>query len=183
MSTTSVQTDQDQRASGPTAKDLSVQVQGTVQEKTGVLKGQATERMRSVLDERSTQAGEEVASFVQALQKASEQLAADGKEREARAADKAAQQADRLAGYLQRSNGDCLLGDAEAFARGRPWLVGALGAAAGFLASRFLKASSENRYATARQQQPPVAPLHDSTMPLAAPSAPTPPPTSGPEGI
>ena len=53
---------------------------------------------------------------------------------------------ERLGGYLEQTNGDHLLRDAEDFARRRPWMVAGMGLVAGLAASRFLKASSERRY-------------------------------------
>lgn len=62
------------------------------------------------------------------------------------AAEWAADRVERLGGYLEQTNGDHLLRDAEEFARRRPWLVAGMGLVAGLAASRFLKASSERRY-------------------------------------
>lgn len=42
-----------------------------------------------------------------------------------------------------------MLQDVERFARERPWLVAGAAAAAGLIASRFLKASSERRFTQA----------------------------------
>jgi hypothetical protein len=53
---------------------------------------------------------------------------------------------ERAGGYLERANGDEMLRDAEQFVRTRPWVVAGAAAAAGFLASRIFKASSERRY-------------------------------------
>ena len=61
--------------------------------------------------------------------------------------DAAAERVERLGAYLERVSGDELLRDAEDFARRRPWMVAGMGLLAGFAASRFLKASSERRYA------------------------------------
>ena len=52
-----------------------------------------------------------------------------------------AERTERLGGYLSSANSDRLLRDVEGFARRQPWLMAAAGATAGFLASRFLKAS------------------------------------------
>ena len=53
---------------------------------------------------------------------------------------------DLLGYYLSDSNADRILDDIENFARRQPWAVVFGGAALGFLASRFLKASSSRRY-------------------------------------
>src|ERR1044072_1011175 len=53
---------------------------------------------------------------------------------------------ERRGSYLARADADQVLRDVEAFARRQPWLVAVGGAAAGFFAARFLKASSGARY-------------------------------------
>jgi len=61
-----------------------------------------------------------------------------------------ARRAEDLGGYLQSSQADKILADLESFARRRPWLTAAAGMLGGFLASRFVKASSERRYSEQR---------------------------------
>ena len=53
---------------------------------------------------------------------------------------------ERAGGYLERANGEEMLRDAERFVRTRPWVVAGAAAAAGLMASRIFKASSERRY-------------------------------------
>ena len=48
--------------------------------------------------------------------------------------------------WLERSDGDQILNDVEGFARRKPWAVAAGGLVLGLAASRFLKASSSERY-------------------------------------
>ena len=85
-----------------------------------------------------------------------EQLREQGKEKPARLAEQAADRAERLGSYLKESDAERILGDVEDFARQRPWAVIAGGIAVGFAASRFLKASSTERYQrTAAQRQTP----------------------------
>lgn len=129
--------------------------QEQVQEKAKVAQEKLSEgaatmrsRVREQMDERSTQAGEQVASSAQALRSTSEHLREDGQDSQARAAERAADQAERLGGYLKEADGERILGDLEAFGRRQPLAVAAIGVAAGFMASRFLKASSSTRYAT-----------------------------------
>ena len=54
--------------------------------------------------------------------------------------------AERLGGYLSDSSADRILSDVEDFGRRQPLAVIGLGVAVGFVASRFLKASSRERY-------------------------------------
>jgi ElaB/YqjD/DUF883 family membrane-anchored ribosome-binding protein len=127
-------------------KELASQAKEQVQEKTHELRGEAETRFREQLDERSTQAGEHVESIAHAFRRGSEQLRTEGKETPARAVDQAAEKVEELGSYLRGADADRILRDVESFARSRPWLTAATGALAGFLASRFVKASSERRY-------------------------------------
>ena len=78
-----------------------------------------------------------------------DELRKQGKDQPAKLADQAADRAESLGGYLERSDGDTILSDLEDFGRRRPWAVIAGGLVLGFAASRFLKASSSRRYASA----------------------------------
>lgn len=127
-------------------KELVSEAQEQVQAKTQELRGEAAVRLREQVDERSTQAGEQVHALGQALHQTSEQLRSEGRDVPARAIEQAARKAEDLGGYLRSADADRILHDVERFARRRPWLTAASGAAIGFVASRFLKASSERRY-------------------------------------
>jgi ElaB/YqjD/DUF883 family membrane-anchored ribosome-binding protein len=125
--------------------------EGTTQEAAEQAKhaaGQAKDRVREQVDQRSTQVGERVASAAQDARSVGEQLRQQGKQQPARLADQAADRAERLGSYLQESDADRILRDVEDFGRRQPWAVVAGGLALGFVASRFLKASSEQRYAS-----------------------------------
>ena len=69
----------------------------------------------------------------------------------ARYVEQAADRAERLGSYLERSDGERIVRDVEDFARRNPWAVAAGGLALGFAASRMLKASSSERYRSASQ--------------------------------
>jgi hypothetical protein len=116
------------------------------QDKTRGAFGQARGRLRGQVDQRSTQAGDQVQSAAQDVRKVAEQLRGQGKETPARVAEQVADRAESFSSYLRDADGERLLGDVEAFARRQPWLVAAGGLALGFAASRFLKASSSRRY-------------------------------------
>jgi hypothetical protein len=107
---------------------------------------QAKRTVRDQVDQRSTQAGERVGSTAGDIRSVSEELRKQGKEQPAKLAEQAAQRAESLGDYLQRSDGDTILRDVENFGRRQPWAVIAGGVALGFAASRFLKASSSRRY-------------------------------------
>ncbi|HEX3279392.1 MAG TPA: hypothetical protein VHR40_12785 [Thermoleophilaceae bacterium] len=110
--------------------------------------GQARDRVREQVDQRSTQAGERVASAAQDARSVGEELRRQGKDQPARLADQAADRAERLGSYLQESDADRILHDVEDLGRKQPWAVVAGGLALGFVASRFLKASSQRRYSS-----------------------------------
>jgi hypothetical protein len=129
------------------------QVKDQVSDKTQAAKdrakgalGQGRSRLRDQLDQRSTQAGDQVQSAAQDMRSVAEQLRGQGKETPARVAEQVADRAESLGSYLRDADGERLLGDVEGFARRQPWLVAAGGLALGFAASRFLKASSSRRY-------------------------------------
>jgi hypothetical protein len=133
------------------AQEVASQAIDKAQEKAQDLKGQASARARSELDARSTQLAEQVTSVVQALREAGEKLRRDGNEAGGKAVQAVADRAERLGGYLRDSSTDRFAGDLESFGRRKPWMVAGLGVAAGFMVSRFLKASAENR-SSARQE-------------------------------
>jgi ElaB/YqjD/DUF883 family membrane-anchored ribosome-binding protein len=149
------------------------QVQQQVQEKAKDVKGQAAEKVREQLDSRSTDFGDQVQSLAQALRRSAEQLDQDGKSGPAGIARQAAGHADRLGSYLKSSSSDRFLDDVESFARNRPWAAGGIGALVGLAASRFLKASSGERYARSSSGQDLDAPLSRDSAPYSPAAAPT----------
>jgi ElaB/YqjD/DUF883 family membrane-anchored ribosome-binding protein len=140
---------QDGASSGATEKVQEVATQAREQalQKADEVKGRASGRLRGQLDTRSTEMADRLTPFAQALHKAGDHLELQENSSGAKAAHRLADQADQLSGYLRRSGAD-LLSDIEGFARRRPWAAGGIGVALGFIGARFLKASSETRYAT-----------------------------------
>ena len=131
-------------ANGPSS--TTEQAKEKAQEKAQQAKGQAASRVRDQVDQRSTQAGEQVSSMASDVRSVADELRNQGKDQPAKLAEQAAQRAESLGDYLQRSDGDTILRDLEDFGRRQPWAVIAGGVALGFAASRFLKASSSRRY-------------------------------------
>jgi hypothetical protein len=76
----------------------------------------------------------------------SDQLSEQDNSRGAQLATQAADQAEKVGGYLRDSDADRLLHDAEDFGRRQPWLVLGGGVILGIAAARLLKASSQKRY-------------------------------------
>jgi hypothetical protein len=131
---------------GDQVKDKATEVAGQAQEKAQQAAGQAKDRVRSQLDRRSTDAGEKVSAQGSDLRAVGDQLREQGKEGPAKLADQAAQHVERAGSWLTDSDADTILHDVEEAARKNPWAVVAGGVALGFAASRFLKASSSERY-------------------------------------
>ena len=134
------------RSAADQAKEKVQETAQQAQEKAQEVKSQAGGRIRQELDTRSTEAGSQLRSTAEAMRRTGEQLQQEGKDVPARVTNLVAERAERLGEYMTGANADRIVRDVERFARKQPWLVAIGGAAVGFLASRFLKASSSGRY-------------------------------------
>jgi hypothetical protein len=128
------------------AKEKVQETAGQVQQKAVEVKGQAGDRVRQELDVRSTEAGEQLGLTAKAMRGTGKQLLSEGKHTPAKVVTAVADRAERLGGYLTEANADQMLRDVENFARRQPVLFAVGGATIGFLAARFMKASSSSRY-------------------------------------
>lgn len=131
---------------GEQVKDKAGEVAGQAQEKAQQAAGQARDQVRSQIDRRSTDAGRKVSEQGGDLRAVGDQLRQQGKDGPAKLADQAAHHVERAGTWLTESDADRILRDIEDAARKNPWAVVAGGLALGFAASRFLKASSGDRY-------------------------------------
>ena len=122
------------------------EVAGQVQEQAQRVADQAQTRVREEVERRASDLGARAGSTAEDLRDVAEHLRSQGKDGPARLAEQAAQRVSRASAYLQGSDGDRLLHDVEELGRRRPWVAVAGGAALGLAASRFLKASSTQRY-------------------------------------
>jgi hypothetical protein len=122
-------------------KDQVLDKSQVAQDKVQGVMGQLGEQV----DQRSTQAGDQVHSTAQDVRNVAEQLRNQGKDIPARVAEQVADRAESLGTYLRDADGERLLRDVEDVARRQPLMVAASGLALGFAASRFLKASSSRR--------------------------------------
>src|SRR5215218_7571084 len=104
------------------------------------------ERLKEQVDQRSTQAGQQVNTVADDVRTVAGELRNQGKDKPAQYAEQAAERVQGVGQWLERSDGDQILTDVENFARRRPWAVAAGGLVLGLAASRFLKASSSERY-------------------------------------
>ena len=149
-----------------------------VQDKAVELKGQAGGRVRSEIDTRTTQAGTQLQTTASAMRRTGQSLREEGNQTEAKLIDGIADRAERLGGYMANVDADRLLRDVEDFGRRQPWLLASAGAAIGFFASRFMKASSSQRFASgggsaASRRLPQGAPSVPAEMDVADLDAPT----------
>ena len=119
---------------------------GQAKERVQDAKQQARGRLREQVDQRSTQAGEQVSSAAADVRSVAQELRTQGKDTPARYAEQAAEKAQQVGQRLQDASGEELLREVEDFARRNPWAVAAGGLVLGLAASRMLKASSGERY-------------------------------------
>jgi hypothetical protein len=135
-------------------KEKASEVAGQAEEKAHEAAERTKGQLRSTVDQRSSQAGERVTTAAGDVRSVGEQLRAQGKDGAAKLADQTAERAEKLGGYLKGSDADRILADVEDVARRQPWAVVAGGLVLGFAASRFLKASSRERYRMSAAAEP-----------------------------
>lgn len=128
------------------AKDKASQAAGQAKDQAQQAAGKAKSALRTQVDSRSTQAGEQVKTQATDIRTVGQQLREQGKDGPAKVADQAADRIERVGDYLHRADADTILDDVERFARSKPTAVLAGGVALGFLAARALKTSSSTRY-------------------------------------
>lgn len=128
------------------AQAKAAEVAGQAQEKAQQAAGQVGGKLREQVDQRSSQVATQITDQASDLRSVGESLREQGKEGPAKVAEQLAQYAEKVGGYLREKDSHALLADAEEFGRRRPWALAAGGCALGFAASRFLKASSTERY-------------------------------------
>jgi hypothetical protein len=149
---------------------IAEQAQEKVQQTAQQASQKSVEYLRQQTEARAGQASEELRAVSDALRRSGHALHADGKSASASAVDGVTQGIERLSDYLGSTPGDRMLHDIESFGRRRPWGMVGIGLGIGLVASRFLKASSSNRYASSQQQQrSPLQPTPPAALPPAPP--------------
>jgi len=150
------------------AQAKAQQVADQAQAKAQAASGQAQAKLREQLDQRSSQAAGQINDQASDLRSVSEALREQGKDGPAKAADRLAEYAEKVGGYLHDKDSGALLHDAEDFGRRQPAAVATGALLLGFVASRFLKASSGQRYASrSAGQLPPPRPPAPPRSPVA----------------
>ena len=145
---------------------------GQAQEKAREVAGEAKGRLSEQVDQRSTQAGQQITTVASDVRSVAAELRTQGKDTPARYAEQAAERVQSAGQWLETADGDQILRDVEDFARRNPWAVAAGGLVLGLAASRFLKASSGERYRASLSQgngaSPSPASLAAEPMPSGA---------------
>ncbi len=147
-------------AGGVKSAAESVKEQG--QEAAGNASAKAQEAVRSQVDQRSTQAGEQLNSLASDLRSVGDQLRENDNDPGAKIAGQVAERAEQAGRYLSDADAQRILADVEDLGRRQPWLALAGGIAIGIAGARFLKASSSQRYSAGATSQ-------GSTTPSSAP--------------
>jgi ElaB/YqjD/DUF883 family membrane-anchored ribosome-binding protein len=165
------------RADGAESNDVqarAAEAAGQAQQTAQQAAGQAQVKLREQLNQRSSQVAGQINEQASDLRSVSQALREQGKDGPAKAADRLAEYAERVGGYLRDKDSDALLADAEDFGRRRPWAVVAGGMALGLAASRVLKASSSQRYQTRTAGAQPAPATASAGSETSVPFPPTP---------
>lgn len=116
-----------------------------VQQQAGQVASAVQQQASSMVASQLHQAGSSVESVAQAFRETGQQLRGQDQAAIAQYTDRAAQQLESLAGYLQGRDLGELMDDVERFARREPALFLGGAVAAGLFLARFLKSSSPDR--------------------------------------
>jgi hypothetical protein len=131
-------------------QDAMGQVADQAQDKFGQLTEQARQQAKSQVGSQLDQAGEGLAHVAQAVTAVGRELREQDQAGLAQYTDQAAEQLDRLAGYLRTNDIDQVINQVQRFARRKPALFLGSTFVAGLLGARFLKTSSAAANAPAR---------------------------------
>jgi hypothetical protein len=126
--------------------------------------GQVAERVRSMAEQRTNEAGERATAVGEALRDTSEHLHSSGDDVSARALERVGDRIVRVGSYLGDSSPTEVWHDVEHAARRRPWTTAGAMVGIGFLAARVLGASSRRRY-EARERGVPATTEYDGGQP------------------
>lgn len=131
---------------GDQLKDTAAQAKEQAQQKAGELAAKAQEQVAARVSTQKDSAAQSLSGVAQALRQTGQQMRGQDDLGVTGYIDQAAEQVERLSGYLQRNDLGRLVGDVERFARRQPALF--LGGAfvAGLVGARFLKSSRPAEY-------------------------------------
>ena len=121
-----------------------------VKEKGQEVRTQASDRLRAEVEQRSTQAGEQVQTLAQTMRRTASELRAQGQEGQGGLVDQLALRAEHVAGYLTRTDADQVLEQVKTsgrraleLARQEPLLVAVGGLGVGIVASRLIRSGGQ----------------------------------------
>ena len=123
------------------SRDLQGAAQATKEQARAVV-GDATDAVRSSLTQQKDGAASSLGSFAGALRKAARETGGEG-QGVGRMAEWAADGLEQVSSTLRSKDLDGMVREVESFARSQPVAFFLAAAAAGFLATRFLKAGSQ----------------------------------------
>ena len=136
-----------------------------------------TEQVESRLTEQKSRAAETLSGVSQSLMLSSQHLRDQQQSNVSRVVERAAEQVDRLAHFLDEREVSEIVGEIEGFARRQPALFLGGAVAVGFVTARFLKSSSRSRqrargdeyprdvHGRAEERRDPERLRHDSHIP------------------
>jgi hypothetical protein len=119
--------------------------QNTAAAKADEAKQEVTGAVRTQLDQRSNDFGEQLSGTAGDIKEIASQLRGQDNDAAARIAELAAERIEQAADYLSTASGDKLMSDLEDVARDRPLIAAGGAVLLGFAASRALSASRRKR--------------------------------------
>ena len=126
-------------------KDKASSLMEQGQEEAKAYAHEAQQKTKSALADKKEQAIGELGNIAQALRQTGAQLQKQDQKAVAQYTEKAAQQIDRVSGYLSNRDIDQLIEEGEGLARRNPELFLGVTFGLGLLAARFIKSSRQRR--------------------------------------
>ena len=136
-----------QQATGQ-AKQQGQRIAQQARQQAGRLANRGGEQAKSQLDNQKHRASQRMVPVQSALRETAHQLRSQGQGPMAEYAEKASDQVERFSGYLRETDVEEIIEEVRGVARRRPALFLGGAAALGFLATRFLKSSSQQAGST-----------------------------------
>ncbi|QIN79691.1 hypothetical protein GBA65_15430 [Rubrobacter marinus] len=127
------------------AKQQGQQIAAQARQQASKLASQGGEQVKGQLANQKHNAAQRIAPVQTALRETAHQLRNQGQAPSAEYVDRATDQVERFSDYLRETDVDEMIGEVRGFARRRPGLFLGGAATLGFLASRFLKSSSQEQ--------------------------------------
>src|SRR3712207_406720 len=162
------------------AKQQSQQLAQQARQQASELANRGTEQAKSQLANQKHNASQRMVPIQSALRESAQQLRNQGQGQVGEYAEKAADQVERFSTYLRQTEVEEIMDEVRGFARRRPGLFLGSAAAIGFLATRFLKSSSEEAPSAGTATALPPGSVEGSPTATRTPLADRPPTTGRP---